>query len=857
MKSTVRPSGSALLIILAFIVLISILVVGLMDTVRMERASAHSNLGALQAELIAQAGVEQGLAKLQQTTASNLQWISGPGQLIVSDTANKGALSQPISLSSGSVSNSIISDPRLSLRPANLNIPTFRNTSTHLLTEHINSTTGKVCDMPLAWVYVRKSGVLESATAVQPVTKNASNPIVGRFAYWADDESSKINYNLAWGRSPNNTAPMGDPSRIDLTALQSSSGASVTGPTADALRSYILTGQNVTLAGAALMGTGTGQTYHFFNTPESARLVPGMADGLTAYKMELTNYNADPDTNCFNERRIALTTQKAHMPVTSGTYLCILKDESKDPGDTSNVDPQKLETTLKMLYGYLTRKDWPMAPGSSFASKYYNSSEGYRDAIQFAVNIIEYVRCKEAFGEVVIPIRGDWDSTNQKWTPWAKGKQVTSWSYMGVTRAPSITSLSATLNASTLTVTAQVYSPPNYHLPDIDLSNYYFYVGLNNLKGPKVTNGGYAQENTVSGLLKSGSFVMITSTFPPNILPNTSNLVCSRVALGPAFQADRVDIVPLIDSGTNISLHVNVDTLGVNDPRVNKNTNDWKQYTPVAGKIGRYLEQEVTSGGPQQDTVGGGLPSASNGLSDASLYMPSLKGKGDNPTGLVTSVAELGYITTGVRINTAGVPWRSIRLQPNSGSFSTVPDWAFLDLFSVPVSDTQTNAITYPNKSSFGGRVNMNSGLESFSLNRILPLAAVFQGVAPTTAATGTLSAPAAQNIARNIYNRIAATSGTLYNLPNGYYSPYEMVEIEDVADGGEQSEELVREVSNLLTVRGNVYTLYSIGESIQQTPSGELQVTGQKRLQAMVERYSDTSGSVRFRTVYYRTLSP
>ncbi len=88
------------------------------------------------------------------------------------------------------------------------------------------------------------------------------------------------------------------------------------------------------------------------------------------------------------------------------------------------------------------------------------------------------------------------------------------------------------------------------------------------------------------------------------------------------------------------------------------------------------------------------------------------------------------------------------------------------------------------------------------------------------------------------------------------YYSPGGVVEIEGVADGGEKSEELVRQIANLTTARGNVFSVYTVGQAIKQTPAGKLIVSGEQRMQAMIERYVD-AGVVRFAPVYTRSLTP
>jgi hypothetical protein len=87
-------------------------------------------------------------------------------------------------------------------------------------------------------------------------------------------------------------------------------------------------------------------------------------------------------------------------------------------------------------------------------------------------------------------------------------------------------------------------------------------------------------------------------------------------------------------------------------------------------------------------------------------------------------------------------------------------------------------------------------------------------------------------------------------------------VEIDGVADKGEKSEELIRNISNLITARGDVFNVYSIGQALQQTRDGKLVVTGEQRLQAMLERYpttDPTTGTVtfHFKPVYFRNLIP
>jgi uncharacterized protein (TIGR02600 family) len=65
--------------------------------------------------------------------------------------------------------------------------------------------TTNTAPMPARWLYMLKDGTLAAATAtgngttVTVTGASASNPIVGRVAFWTDDETSKININTASG----------------------------------------------------------------------------------------------------------------------------------------------------------------------------------------------------------------------------------------------------------------------------------------------------------------------------------------------------------------------------------------------------------------------------------------------------------------------------------------------------------------------------------------------------------------------------------------------------------------------------------------------------------------------------------
>ena len=148
----------------------------------------------------------------------------------------------------------------------------------------------------------------------------------------------------------------------------------------------------------------------------------------------------------------------------------------------------------------------------------------------------------------------------------------------------------------------------------------------------------------------------------------------------------------------------------------------------------------------------------------------------------------------------------------------------------------------------------------SYKLVRVDPLAAVlYKSRKNSLDASETVTEGEARALARNIYERTLAKNGKPYGSQSFpcYESPGEVAEIKGVADGGEESEELIREIANLITARGNTFAVYSIGQALQQTPAGRIIVTAEQRQHVLLERYTDDDGEIRLGTVYFRNLIP
>jgi hypothetical protein len=975
-----RRQGAALIITLFFLVIISVIAFAFLDAARVDRSTSNSHFERTRATNLARSGIEAVVGTLQreagdppQTTNSNYfprNWISQPGALTVTDGSDKTKLVKSVPLSSGEPSATGLD---WTLQPPDLNVQLLTDPAAHLLTDKVTmvddpQNPGKKKPqsvvMKVRWIYVRQDGTVDldvkGLPVEKPVLTDLTNPIVGRYAYWADDESSKINYNLAWRNDLNepgaqNPNPIGNPTRVDLRALRDKNNQLVPDLIANSIHGYITAD-----AAGKPANYQPGTMKRFFNSPFDARQIENLTtrEVMAANKFALTHYNSDPDTTYYGRPRMMLTTQQSNaeiqdvnrpvgVPPVIRPFLDILATPNTDPGRTAGISGPKLNAVVNdLINNYLKRTDWPMVDGAhSIQEKYYKSYSGAdRDArlAQVALNIIDYVRSVESSRPIVQPIRAKW--LNGVFTGEFTDSSIvgTADTFKGLVRSPYITEMgmwvSDTPEAVGVNVgryrtlgLVEVFLPANYGIDKMSLLkdtdgqvwNVYFgefgsstakYYKLDgslagagdyrvlNPRAPGTTPAFVYEARTENAAIVASAAsktVMTPGTYRTiaiELYRDKSKAQARTVTLRAAItlgEGKRIDVTPLTGSpGLNIDLKDNVGELGgssyeTNDPRVNGLAADWSRAVlcsfgkqNAAWNVGQLpkIDPVTTVDTPPQDV------DAKGNLSMASFRMPSPKdlAKPDT-TGLVRSAGELGFIHTGIEgsatAGAVGVPWRSLRLQPSNQPTTVVPDWAFIDLFTVPsVVPAAAAAIFSPHGNSAGGRVNVNAKPEpaSFDIARTESLAAAFRGVRKSRLTSATLTANEAQVLAQRIYDHAPSPrlpfpapprpAGKAYPAGGSlvYESPGEIAEIEGIADGGEESEILLSEVINLLTTRGNVFGVYTVGQALKQTPAGKLVITAEQRQQAMVERYIwtknttvGTDDEVRFRTVYFRNLSP
>ena len=270
----------------------------------------------------------------------------------------------------------------------------------------------------------------------------------------------------------------------------------------------------------------------------------------------------------------------------------------------------------------------------------------------------------------------------------------------------------------------------------------------------------------------------------------------------------------------------------VNDPCVNENTASWASYiNPALGTLGlpnlAYAPPET----PPSKMHMRGLP--------------------------MQSIGELGYIHT-------PNAWQYLTLRPNGGG-GVIPDWLILDAFTVSASAVPNMTIQ--------GRININS----FINPEASPTAPITPRQVPLQALLNSVAASPA-TVALDIYNDSnPSVRSDTYGMRGSGATPQpifdtigELCEVPSLANGGSTEaakEAIIRRIANLITVRSNTFTIWAIAQSIKEPPNATGQtigtfqngidiITGEVKVQAIVERYEDASTSpptVRFRTRYFR----
>lgn len=195
-------SGFSIAIVLPLLAVVIVLVVTALTLTLFDNRSASAGFRVAEAENLAQTAVDDVADKLMQIPLDT-HWAAAPGRIRYWDGSSWEAIQL---YSEGNSSDQVdlnapLADGRYPILPANAEFG------------------DPPPPMPVSWIYVRENGVRETNPAF-----DASNPVVGRFAYWADIENGRVNINTAglgmtefdsdleswnwasWAADPNNVA---------------------------------------------------------------------------------------------------------------------------------------------------------------------------------------------------------------------------------------------------------------------------------------------------------------------------------------------------------------------------------------------------------------------------------------------------------------------------------------------------------------------------------------------------------------------------------------------------------------------------------------------------------------------------
>ncbi len=861
-------AGSALIVSLVFIILITIVIVGFVTTAGLERKTVQSHYARVQADLFNTMAAGVVASRITLAASQTNAWmVSQPGRLAMTTFATSPQTTF-VDLTSGTAA-SVIADVSTELNIASLTQGTGVIVS--------SSTTS----LPVSWIYVRKDGKQDPAAATAPVY-SASNPVVGRYAFWTDDESSRLNINTALSGK----AAFGE-SDPDLTTLSTGTGTLPGSEVADL--------KNVRDPG--------GRRYQSVEDLKSADPSAAIAAAVAANRESLTHFSHAPGLNRFGEPRIVLTTQ-ANL-AGGRPYLDILRDDKQnsDPGDDASLDKAKIEALFAKLYPYFlkTAAQWgisytgtspaaqaPATFGARTMVQRYAGNPRY--AAQYILNLIDYVRGVESGGTLILPLKAAVvvAGSNAALTYGVAGYGATG-NYgpnalRGNSRRLHIVEMGVWLPAATVMeggkhlykakLKVRIYLPRTVG-ENINVIGLALQPVLKSAAGGNYATSEFtidASHLAESSVMAPGQYRTITKDV--NIEVAAANArpaeIRMRIALKNAPNGIGYDLAPVEQSETIGSyaryvvdaaavLEAEMTSISVDDPVTNQCWDDW---TPrkVSGiqQVARFGTQdpapESTLGQvppvavPQQDTTAAGV------LTDVSCVPPPPKGKSGNTAGVVRSVGELGRIHSGgAGTSVRGVPWRTLRLQPRLAPQATVPEWLLLDLFAVPLlrspvaanaAESADAALLLPNADgSVGGRLNANGRVFPFSsaLTRKAPLRAVLLSAKPS------LTAADADSLADNILNHTVA-AGTLttsqglafgptnFTAEKLYGMPGEICEISGLAPG-EEDEYVVQNLLAYLTTRSNVFSVFSVGQKIQQLPNGRILVLGESRTRTLLER--------------------
>lgn len=930
--------GAALVLTLAILVIATILVVGFATNMRTERQASTSMANNQIASLLADAAISHAIAILDKnipqpvppggSTANPTNWIINPG--LLTTVQGTSSLTQiPLSSNPNATYASTAQD-------AELNIPQLSGSGYTIASTAV--------PMRVAWI-----PVLQDATRAA----SSTNKITGRYAFWMDDESAKINLNTAVGKPAtmdftkltpgvinvgSANYPLGHPSSVNLDVLGTVNTTSLDTAIAhqwglasiDAIKPHV--------------PNGTGDAF------------------LNANKFFLTASSRDPEFNVFGKSRLYFlrkATGQLGYPI-----FQFFRDREGPPyfpiDESSAADRHAAYYAAAAISAYLNRNDWPGMPARSFVDKWDKDSSGNpypglkagemgkREADQVAWNLI-------AMGNFAA---GDYSGTtaSSQYFQLANATKSTETGFVSKNK-PNTDILTGSLSGKAMlpqfpvplinevglvispeyytlksgearyhlkaSITLEVWIPPGYPTYDFASSQLSFgatYLYYNVTQKPNTVasqedagylasanpNGVQAFYSTLdssAGVASPGQYLQVVTTFPIYLLDNVKgfhkddsfakdflptgvisfDFKMRLYAKGPNATIQLLPVwdtrdprtatanttwnsnpsqsgfstlsPPADDPNDFIEFKFDLDpeqfgaspepytrSLEVADPRIGSLARTWQQ----APKFTDQSEHNASSLGAINNAT------TAAGYDTKKLAYVDLTAPG--PSSNRPSTGVLSFLATGMQRGIAGA---NLKFQP-SVSATDVPDWLMLDLVAPNAITTGYPAMSYMN--STAGKINVNATIYpnagSFTPpQRWQPLQAVFENMPGVS--SGTTSAA---TVVTNILNHTLAAGAQDFGAPGIHDYVGEICEIAGVADSATATdwdkEVLIRNLASTITTKSNVFSVWGVAQTVKKNPANNTptnqgffeskaagaaaddSVTGEKRFQAIIERY-------------------
>ena len=390
-RSLRRPGGGfALVIVMFMLALVLILVIAFAANMRTERKAAHNMAQSQRATLLAESALAHAVSLLANNipdpgdptvvtpVGSSTNWLINPGQLTLIDSSSPPNITH-IPLHTGAAS---AQDP---IAAVNLNAQSPVTQNYYI--------TGANDPMWVSWV-----PVLQDASA--PASQ--SNPLIGRYAFWIDDECAKINFNTARGKPDMTTSVALPPTwKSDMRAALT--------PTFSIGSGTFALGQpgSVNLDILGLSSTAIGNlddavgAQGFFTEPQAIKSFAGTGTSAqnTFYeqnKFQLTPFSRAPEFNVFGLSRIFMGQTAGNL--TTGPIYQHLGTPAQPlqfwgwhagvgDGTGSNLTRMRemREQAVSVLARYLRRTDWPGMGTRTF--RWNLDPLGDAESDQIALNI--------------------------------------------------------------------------------------------------------------------------------------------------------------------------------------------------------------------------------------------------------------------------------------------------------------------------------------------------------------------------------------------------------------------------------------------------------------------------------------